>query len=121
MRTAGTVPNHDAVKPDSNSPSWLEVPMNIELTALTLPRISSGVCSWTRLPDHDADDVGRAEDEERRDGEGEGPRDGEEHGGEPEDGYGGEHRPPDPASQGPARQEQGHGQRAHGGSGAQDA
>jgi hypothetical protein len=33
--------------PDSNSPSWFDVPMKSELTALTRPRISSGVSSCT--------------------------------------------------------------------------
>src|SRR5262249_18221415 len=47
ITTEGTVPNHAAVTPDSNSPSWFDEPMNTELTALTRPRISSGVCSWT--------------------------------------------------------------------------
>ena len=45
--TAGTVPNHAAVTPDSNSPSSFEAPMNTALTALTRPRISSGVSSCT--------------------------------------------------------------------------
>src|SRR5437588_8489659 len=40
--TAGTVPNHCAVIPDSNWPTSLEAPMNTMVTALTLPRISSG-------------------------------------------------------------------------------
>src|SRR5579872_6687019 len=39
--TAGTVPNHCAVMPDSNWPSSLEAPMKIQLTALTRPRMSS--------------------------------------------------------------------------------
>ena len=41
--TAGTVPSHAAVMPDSNSPSSFEAPMNSMLTALTRPRIGSGV------------------------------------------------------------------------------
>src|SRR5271154_4508834 len=45
--TAGFSPHHDAVSPDSNSPSSLDAPMNIELTALTRPRIASGVSSCT--------------------------------------------------------------------------
>ena len=45
--TAGTVPNQAAVTPDSNSPSSLEAPMNTAFTALTRPRISSGVSSCT--------------------------------------------------------------------------
>ena len=47
MTTDGTVPNHAAVTPDSNSPSWFDAPMNIELTADTRPRIASGVRNWT--------------------------------------------------------------------------
>ena len=45
--TAGTVPNQAAVRPDSNSPSSFEAPMNTALTALTRPRMSSGVSSCT--------------------------------------------------------------------------
>src|SRR5829696_151309 len=45
--TARTVPNHLAVTPDSNSPSSLDAPMNMEFTALTRPRIASGVSSCT--------------------------------------------------------------------------
>jgi 5'/3'-nucleotidase SurE len=41
--TEPTGPNSAAVAPDSNSPSWLDAPMKIELTAATRPRISSGV------------------------------------------------------------------------------
>ena len=99
MRTAGTVPNHEAVSPDSNSPSWFELPMNIEFTALTLPRISSGVFSWT------SDDLmttlmtsERAEDDQGAEGEDEGSGDGEDDGGEAEDGHREEHRPPDLAA-----------------------
>ena len=44
---AGTNPNHAAVKPDSNSPSSFDAPINTEFTALTRPRISSGVFSCT--------------------------------------------------------------------------
>ena len=39
MTTDGTTPSHAAVTPDSNSPSWFDVPMNSELTALTRPRM----------------------------------------------------------------------------------
>ena len=46
---ARTSPNHPAVMPDSNSPSSLEAPMNTALTALTRPRISSGVSSWISM------------------------------------------------------------------------
>ena len=42
-------PARAAVAPDSNSPSWLLAPMNTELTALTRPRMSSGVSSCTRV------------------------------------------------------------------------
>src|ERR1035437_9136666 len=41
--TAGNAPHHAAVTPDSNCPTSFDVPMNIMLTALTRPRISSGV------------------------------------------------------------------------------
>src|ERR1017187_1101764 len=44
--TAGTVPNHCAVRPDSNWPTSFDAPMKIIFTALTRPRISSGVPSW---------------------------------------------------------------------------
>ena len=44
---AGTKPNHAAVVPDSNSPNSFDAPINTEVTALTRPRISSGVCSCT--------------------------------------------------------------------------
>src|SRR6185436_2106180 len=47
ITTDGTVPHHDAVTPDSNSPSSFEAPMKTLFTALTRPRISSGVSSWT--------------------------------------------------------------------------
>jgi len=43
--TAGTAPNHCAVRPDSNWPTSLDAPMKTMLTALTRPRISSGVLS----------------------------------------------------------------------------
>src|ERR1035437_3621172 len=47
--TAGTVPSHAAVTPDSNCPTSFDAPMNIMLTALTRPRISSGVEICTRV------------------------------------------------------------------------
>jgi len=47
VTTAATAPKQAAVIPASNSPSWFDVPMNKELTALTRPRISSGVSIWT--------------------------------------------------------------------------
>src|SRR5688572_25068487 len=47
--TAGFRPHHAAVKPDSNSPSSFEAPMNTAFTALTRPRISSGVSSCTSM------------------------------------------------------------------------
>jgi hypothetical protein len=37
ISTAGTTPNHAAVRPDSKSPSWFEVPVNSELTVPTVP------------------------------------------------------------------------------------
>src|SRR5262249_22768371 len=46
MRREGIVPNKPAVTPARNSPIWLDVPMNSELTALTRPRMASGVSSW---------------------------------------------------------------------------
>src|SRR6266478_1580811 len=45
--TAGTVPKSAAARPDSKAPSWFEVPVNSECTALTRPRIVSGVRIWT--------------------------------------------------------------------------
>ena len=51
-----------------NSPSWLEAPMNTELTALTRPRIAFGRFQLhQRLADHHADHVGRAGDGEHHD------------------------------------------------------
>ncbi len=47
--TAGTVPNHCAVTPDSNCPNSFDVPMKIMSTAVTRPRISSGVASCVRV------------------------------------------------------------------------
>ena len=47
---AGTRPNQAAVNPDSNSPSSLDAPINTEFTALTRPRIASGVSSCTSRP-----------------------------------------------------------------------
>src|SRR5580698_8136251 len=47
--TEGTVPNQAAVKPDSNSPSSLDAPIKREFTALTRPRIASGVANWTKV------------------------------------------------------------------------
>ena len=41
------MPNSEAVRPDSNSPNWFDVPTNIEFTADTRPRMASGVCSCT--------------------------------------------------------------------------
>ena len=49
ISAAGTVPNQAAVTPDSNSPNSLDVPMNMALTALTRPRISSGVSNCTSV------------------------------------------------------------------------
>src|SRR5262252_5293765 len=50
MTTAGTVPNQCAVKPDSNCPNSFDVPINSEFTALTRPRILSGVDNCTSVP-----------------------------------------------------------------------
>ena len=47
--TAGTVPNHCAVTPDSNCPTSFEAPMKTVLTALTRPRMSFGVVSCTSV------------------------------------------------------------------------
>src|SRR5260370_18539395 len=49
ITTAGTVPNHVAVTPDSNSPSSFYAPTKSLFTALTRPRIASGVASWVRV------------------------------------------------------------------------
>ena len=46
---AGTVPHHQAVTPDSNSPRSDEPLTKIEFTAATRPRISSGVSDWTMV------------------------------------------------------------------------
>ena len=48
-RTAGMAPNHWAVTPDSNCPTSFDAPMKTILTALTRPRISSGVPSCTSV------------------------------------------------------------------------
>src|ERR1700688_1595516 len=48
-KTAGTVPNHCAVSPDSNCPNSFEVPIKTISTAITRPRISSGVRSCTSV------------------------------------------------------------------------
>ena len=44
--TDGTVPSNFAATPDSNAPISLDEPINILLTAETLPFILSGVISW---------------------------------------------------------------------------
>ena len=46
--TAGTKPNPAAVRPDSNSPNSFEAPIKTALTALTRPRMTSGVSICTR-------------------------------------------------------------------------
>src|SRR5207249_11270582 len=46
-RTAGTAPMRAAIEPDTNAPSWFEVPVNSECTALTRPSIATGVLIWT--------------------------------------------------------------------------
>ena len=49
MTTERTRPNQTAVTPDSNSPSSFDAPMNTALTALTRPRMPSGVSSWMSM------------------------------------------------------------------------
>ena len=44
--TEGIKPINFAATPDSNDPNSLDEPINIPLTADTLPRISSGVYNW---------------------------------------------------------------------------
>jgi hypothetical protein len=46
---AQAAPNKAATAPDSNPPNSLEVPMNMPLTALTRPRITSGVATCTSV------------------------------------------------------------------------
>src|SRR6185436_1444195 len=46
---ARDAPNHLAVRPDSNSPSSFDVLMNTIETALTRPRMASGVATWMRV------------------------------------------------------------------------
>src|SRR5207245_10299567 len=46
-RTAGTAPTRAAIEPDTNAPSWFEVPVNSECTALTRPSIATGVLICT--------------------------------------------------------------------------
>src|SRR5215813_12284836 len=70
--TDGTVPTSAATSPDSNAPSWFEVPVKSECTALTRPRIVSGVRIWTRearmttLTTPDAPSQGVAGEKDRR-------------------------------------------------------
>ena len=45
--TAGATPSTEPRTPDSNAPSSLEAPMNTFSTAITRPRIASGVASGT--------------------------------------------------------------------------
>ncbi len=40
------MPSRAAATPDSKAPSWFEVPVKSECTALTRPRIASGVRIW---------------------------------------------------------------------------
>src|SRR6476660_8087165 len=47
--TEGTSPRKLAATPDSNSPSSLLEPMKMTLTAVTRPRIESGVNSWSTV------------------------------------------------------------------------
>src|SRR5215471_8064494 len=49
ITTAGTAPNQCAVSPDSNCPTSFDAPINTEFTALTRPRISSGVPNCTSV------------------------------------------------------------------------
>src|SRR5437764_8493200 len=64
--TAATGPNNAASNPDSNSPSWLEVPVVSECAALTRPRMASGVRSCTsECRNDDAEEVGGAEHRQR--------------------------------------------------------
>ncbi len=42
-------PSHAAIAPARKSPSWLDVPVNSEFTALTRPRMSSGVSICTSV------------------------------------------------------------------------
>src|SRR6185436_15894223 len=46
---ARDAPSHLAVRPDSNSPSSFDVLMNTIETALTRPRMASGVATWMRV------------------------------------------------------------------------
>ena len=48
--TDGTVPKSLAAVPDSKAPISLELPINMEFTAETLPRIWSGVKSCIMVP-----------------------------------------------------------------------
>ena len=47
--TAGPTPSNVLATPDSNAPSSLEAPMNTFSTAMTRPRMWSGVASGTRV------------------------------------------------------------------------
>ena len=49
ISTAAVVPNSEAITPARKSPSWFEVPVNKEFTALTRPRIMSGVSTWINV------------------------------------------------------------------------
>src|SRR5262249_20383252 len=46
-RTAGTAPTTAATSPETNAPSWFDVPVNSECTALTRPSIVTGVLICT--------------------------------------------------------------------------
>ena len=48
--TEGTVPKSFAAVPDSKAPISLELPINMEFTADTLPRIWSGVNNCMMVP-----------------------------------------------------------------------
>ena len=49
ITTDRTTPRSPATTPDSNSPSSFDVPMNRKFTALTRPRMASGVASCTSV------------------------------------------------------------------------
>ena len=49
MTTVGAAPISAAKAPDSNSPSEFEAPVNSEFTALTRPRMESGVSICTSV------------------------------------------------------------------------
>src|SRR5262249_10904075 len=48
ISTDAVAPNQNASNPALNSPNVLDVPVNIEFTAMTRPSMSFGVRVWTR-------------------------------------------------------------------------